>query len=147
MTICCRGVRGATTVAANTEAAILAATHELLTELVAANEIAVDELGSVIFTTTPDLDAVFPARAARQLGWHAVALLCTHEIETPRALARCIRVLLHWNTPKPPSQIRHVYLHGARVLRPDWLPVLASELVPSASPPCGSPVSDPQGIK
>ena len=117
----CRGVRGATTAAANTPEAILSATRELLEALVAANDLAPSDLASGIFTTTPDLNAAFPARAARELGWTEVALLCTHEMEVPGGLPRCIRVLLHWNTDKAASEVTHVYLKEARSLRPDVL--------------------------
>ncbi|HEX7117918.1 MAG TPA: chorismate mutase [Longimicrobiales bacterium] len=115
----CRGVRGATTVETNEPAAILAATRELLERIVAANGIRLEDVASVIFSTTPDLDAEFPARAAREMGWLDAALLCTHEMRVPRALPRCIRVLLHWNTTRRPGEIRHIYLRGARRLRPD----------------------------
>ncbi|MBC8448405.1 MAG: chorismate mutase [Chloroflexi bacterium] len=117
----CRGVRGATTAAANTPEAILSATRELLEALVAANDLAPSDLASGIFTTTPDLNAAFPARAARELGWTEVALLCTHEMDMPGGLPHCIRVLLHWNTDKAASAVVHVYLRGAKSLRPDWL--------------------------
>lgn len=115
----CRGVRGATTAEANTPQAILAATRELLEALVAANDLNPADLASAIFTTTPDLNATFPARAARELGWSDVALLCTHEMDVPGGLPRCIRVLLHWNTDKTTSEIAHVYLREAKGLRPD----------------------------
>lgn len=116
----CRGIRGATTVAENTKEAMLAATRELLLLLVERNAVPLDEITSVFFTTTPDLDAVHPALAARQLGWHEVALLCAQEIAVPGGLPRCIRVLLHVNTCRAPSEIRHVYLHDAVALRPGW---------------------------
>jgi len=115
----CRGVRGATTAAANTPEAILSATRELLEALVAANGLTPSDLASAIFTTTPDLNATFPARAARDLGWCNVALLCTHEMDVPGGLPRCIRVLLHWNTDKAASEIAHIYLREAKSLRPD----------------------------
>ncbi len=115
----CRGVRGATTVETNERESILAATQELLLLIVEANEIEVEEIASAIFSTTPDLDAEFPALAARQLGWHDTALLCNHEIAVPGALQRCIRVLIHWNTPLPLAAIRHVYIRGAVHLRPE----------------------------
>jgi chorismate mutase len=115
----CRGVRGATTVEANEREAILEATRELLGQMVADNEIDVEDVASVIFSTTPDLDAEFPALAARQMGWHDTALFCTHEMAVPGALPRCIRVLLHWNTPKSLTDIRHPYLRDAANLRPD----------------------------
>ncbi len=115
----CRGVRGATTAEANEPEAILAATRELLAELAQQNGIAPEDVGSVIFTATTDLDAAFPARAARELGWTQVPLLDAVEIPVPHSLARCIRVLVHWNTDKRQDQIHHVYLRGARALRPD----------------------------
>ena len=118
----CRGVRGATTAEANTPEAILSATRELLQALVVANDLPPSDLASAIFTTTPDLNTVFPARAARDLGWTDVALLCTHEMNVPGGLPKCIRVLLHWNTDKAASEIVHVYLKGATVLRPGLVP-------------------------
>lgn len=122
MTVACRGVRGATTAAANTPEAIVAATHELLAELVRANGIASADVASVFFTTTPDLNAAFPARAARDLGWVDVALLGATEMDVPGAPSHCIRILIHWNTVKPQDAIRHVYLRGAERLRPDRPP-------------------------
>ena len=115
----CRGVRGATTADANTPEAILAATRELLALMVRSNGIEADDVASVIFTTSPDLNAEFPALAARQLGWNAAALLCAHEMAVPRALERCIRILIHWNTEKPASEVQHIYIKGAAHLRPD----------------------------
>jgi chorismate mutase len=117
--ILCRGVRGATTVERNTREAILSATRELLTQMIEANGIHPDDVASAIFTTTPDLTAEYPALAARQLGWHDVALLCTHEMAVSHGLKRCIRVLLHWNTEKLASEVQHVYIKGAVNLRPD----------------------------
>lgn len=117
--IVCRGVRGATIAADNTPDAIHAATRDLLSQIVAENQIDTDDLASVIFTMSPDLTADYPAVGARQLGWLSVPLLCSQEIEVPGALPRTIRVLLHWNTSIPQSQIRHVYINGAEVLRPD----------------------------
>lgn len=119
MTIYCRGIRGATTVDANTSDAILAAARELLLLLIEANDLRSEDISSAIFSTTPDLDADFPALAARQLGWHDVALMCGHEMAVPGALPMCIRVLIHWNTPKTQAEIQHVYIRGARNLRPD----------------------------
>jgi chorismate mutase len=118
-TVPCRGIRGATTVEANSEAAILSATRELLTALVEANGLSSDDIASAIFTVTPDLTAAFPAQAARELGWRHTALLHAQEIPVPGGLARCIRVLLHWNTGVPQAEVRHVYLQGAVSLRPD----------------------------
>lgn len=125
MTVVCRGVRGATTADANTPEAIVAATRELLAELVRANGIASVDVASVFFTTTPDLTAAFPARAARDLGWTDVALLGATEMDVPGAPGRCIRILIHWNTVKPQDAIRHVYLRGAEGLRPDRTPPTA----------------------
>ncbi|HKS70506.1 MAG TPA: chorismate mutase [Ktedonobacterales bacterium] len=116
----CRGIRGATTAAANTEEAILTATRELLEALAARNDISPDAIASAFFTLTDDLDAVHPARAARQLGWDQVALLCAREIPVPGSVPRCVRVLLHVNTDKSPAELRHVYLHGAAALRPEF---------------------------
>ena len=115
----CRGVRGATTVDRNAAEAILAATRELLTVMKQRNDFAIEEIGSIIFTTTADLDAVYPAVAARDLGWTATPLLCMQEMAVPGSLASCIRVLLHWNTDRDVDEIEHVYLRGARALRPD----------------------------
>jgi chorismate mutase len=121
--ILCRGVRGATTVEHNTREAILRGTRELLTQMIEANGIHPDDVASAIFTTTPDLTAEYPALAARQLGWHDVALLCTHEMAVPHGLKHCIRVLMHWNTEKLASEIQHVYIKGAVNLRPDRVTV------------------------
>lgn len=115
-----RGVRGATTVSENRRETILAATVELLALMIEANGIRPEDVGSAIFTVTPELDAEFPAFAARQFGWDEVPLLCSREIPVPGALGRCIRILLHWNTDRPQAEVRHVFLHGARVLRPNW---------------------------
>ncbi len=115
----CRGVRGATTAEANTPEAILKATRELLALLIRQNGIREEDVASAIFTTTPDLDAEFPALAARQLTWANVALMCTHELAVPGSLERCIRILIHWNTDKSPSEIVHVYVKEAASLRPD----------------------------
>ncbi len=116
----CRGIRGATTAEANTADAIVRATRELLLALVEANGIDPDQIASIIFTTTRDLNATFPAVAARELGWIHVPLLCAHEMDVPGAPRGVIRVLMHVNTDKSPREIRHVYLHGARVLRPEF---------------------------
>ncbi len=119
MTTYCRGIRGATTAEANTREEILQATRELLVLLIEANELDSSDICSAIFTTTSDLNAEFPAIAARQLGWHDVALVCGHEMSVPGALKSCIRVLIHWNTPKAQNEIKHVYIRGAKNLRPD----------------------------
>lgn len=116
----CRGIRGATTVAGNTREAILASTRELLTLMAERNALDTEEITSVFFTVSEDLDAEHPALAARQLGWTDVALLCAREIPVPGGLGRCVRVLLHVNTTRSQAEIRHVYLHDAVVLRPGW---------------------------
>lgn len=115
----CRGVRGATTVTADDRDEILLATRQLLALMIRQNEIDTTEVASAQFTVTTDLSAEFPALAARQLGWIEVPLLCGYEITVERSLPRCIRVLLHWNTEKPQSEIQHFYLHDAVKLRPD----------------------------
>ena len=117
-----RGLRGATTVEQNVAADILAATRELLQELLSANGISTyEEIVSAVFTTTPDVNAVFPAEAARSLGMSQVPLLCASEIAVPNSMPRCIRILLHVNTDQPQSAMKHVYLREAKRLRPDMM--------------------------
>ena len=116
----CRGIRGATTVEQNTTHEILGATRELLAAMTDANDLELENIASVIFTTTPDLDAAFPAVAARAFGWDQIALMCMHEIGVPGSLERAIRVLIHYNTEKSLPEIHHVYLRRAVDLRPDW---------------------------
>jgi chorismate mutase len=115
----CRGVRGATTCQENTSESILKATRELLALMIRQNGIEADDVASVIFSTTRDLDAVFPALAARQLGWWDAALMCVNELDVPGSLRKCIRILLHWNTNIPSDKIVHVYIKEAAKLRPD----------------------------
>ncbi len=115
----CRGIRGATTVEANTSEDILKATRQLLALIIRQNGICEEDVASVIFSTTTDLDAEFPALAARQLGWFNVALTCVHELEVPGSLPLCVRILLHWNTTKQNGEIVHVYVKEAARLRPD----------------------------
>lgn len=115
----CRGVRGATTVEANTSAEILEATRQLLALMIRQNGIEEKDVASVVFSTTVDLDAEFPALAARQLGWLSAALMCVHELDVPGSLRRCIRILLHWNTEKRSDEMIHVYIRDAARLRPD----------------------------
>jgi chorismate mutase len=114
-----RGFRGATTVDANTRDAILDATAELLEALVQANDIERDHVASIIFTTTPDLNAEFPAVAARNAGWTDIALMCGHEMSVPGSLQRCVRILMHVNTELAADQVKHIYLREATRLRPD----------------------------
>ncbi len=115
----CRGVRGATTVSENSREEVLLATRQMLALVIRQNNIDKLDVASAIFTVTKDLDAEFPALAARQLGWIDVPLLCAYEVSVPGSLPRCIRVLVHWNTDKPQSEIRHVYAREAERLRPD----------------------------
>ena len=116
-----RGIRGATTAEADTESAILEATEDLLTQIRTANAVRLEDVAGIWFTTSRDLSAEFPARAARRLGWTDVPMLCGHEMEVParnsRSVPRCIRVLLLVNTDQPPSAMRFVYLRGAQTLR------------------------------
>ncbi|MFQ5734479.1 MAG: chorismate mutase [Planctomycetaceae bacterium] len=115
-----RGIRGATCVEADESELILAATRELLEEICRRNEIDdYDDICSAVFTTTADLTSTFPAEAARAMGMGLVPLLCAREIPVPDSMPRCIRILLHVNTEKPQSAIRHVYLGEARKLRTD----------------------------
>lgn len=114
-----RAIRGATTVNNNNENEILSNTEELLKEINARNSLETVDIISVIFSLTCDLNAAFPAVAARNIGWKDVALMCTNEIDVPGSLKKCIRVLIHINTEKSNEQIKHVYLKGAKVLRPD----------------------------
>lgn len=115
-----RGIRGAISVEGNDAQQILAATAELLAEIWRQNDFALGDVASAIFTLTADLNAAFPAVAARQLGWTEVPMFCAQEIPVPGSLPRCIRVLIHVNTTKPQGEIRHVYLRRAAALRPDW---------------------------
>lgn len=114
-----RGIRGATTVAANDPRLILEATDELLARLIEANGLKPDDIVSALFTVTRDLDAAFPARAAEDFGWNIVALLHSSEIPVPGSLPRCIRVLVHAYSARTREEIRHVYLREAVALRPD----------------------------
>jgi len=112
-----RGIRGATTSPANTRQDILEATNELLAHIVEANDLVLDDVAAAIFTTTVDLNATFPALAARLMGWEAVPLMCAHEMNVPGSLARCIRVLVLVNTERTAQEMHHVYLRGAAQLR------------------------------
>ena len=114
----CRGIRGATTVEHNDREEILAATTELLQLLIRCNDLYPEDVASAIFTVTEDLDAEFPALAARHLGWTEVALMCAREIPVPGSLEKCIRILLHVNTTRSTAEIQHVYTRGAVNLRP-----------------------------
>lgn len=116
MTVC-RGLRGATTVDANTAEDIYGATREMLQALIDANGIEERDLAMAYFTVTPDLDAAFPAAAARQLGWNSTALMCATEIPVPGSLPSCVRVLILINTDKEPDELHNIYLKGTEVLR------------------------------
>jgi chorismate mutase len=114
-----RAVRGATTVENNDAVEMLRETEKLLVEIIEKNRLKEEDIISIIFTVTNDLNATFPAIAARNLGWTSIALMCTSEIPVPGSLEKCIRVLLHFNTNKRNDEIRYIYLNGAKVLRPD----------------------------
>lgn len=115
-----RGIRGATTTSQDDPEAILAAARELLEEIALANPtLKPVDLASALFTVTADLRAAYPARAAREMGWENVPLMCAQEIPVPGGVPHCIRVLLHWNTDLPQAKVRHVYLGEAASLRPD----------------------------
>lgn len=114
-----RGIRGATTVKVNGKKEIVSATEELLKKIVKANRLKADDIASAVFSVTRDLDAEFPAVAARRLGWIYTPLLCTNEIGVPGSLKKCIRILLHVNSNTSQKNIKNVYLNGAKKLRPD----------------------------
>ena len=115
-----RGIRGATTVGIDQPDQILAGTQELLEAILRFNPgLQTEDIASAFFTTTNDLVSIHPALAARQMGWKLVPMMCAREIPVPGSLPRCIRVLVHWNTEREQSNIRHVYLRDAVKLRPD----------------------------
>lgn len=114
-----RGIRGATTVNEDVPEEIMEATRELLEIMQAENDFRIDEVASALFTVTSDIKSVFPAAAARTIGWDKVPLLCFQEIEVPNALPLCVRVLVHVNTDKGQNEIKHVYLKEAQSLRRD----------------------------
>lgn len=121
MVMMMRGARGAITVEANTPEAILEATETLLRAMIEANGIEEEAVASVFFTATPDVNATFPAEAARNMGWVRAPLLCFQEMAVPTGLASCIRVLLQWNTSRSIDEVNHIFLRGAVVLRPDLM--------------------------
>ena len=114
-----RGLRGATTVDADTPEDIEARTLELLGELMESNDLGEQDVISILFTATPDVCSAFPATAARKAGFGAVPLICAHEIPVPGSMEHCIRVLLHISTSRSRDELHHVYLHGAKSLRDD----------------------------
>lgn len=113
----CRGLRGATVAEANTDAGIYEATREMLSILIESNQIEEKDVACAYFTVTPDLNAAFPAAAARQLGWNNTALMCATEIPVPGSLPSCVRVLILLNTDKEPQDLVNVYLKGTEALR------------------------------
>ena len=115
-----RGVRGAITVDCNTEEAIISATEELLKHVIEGNNILREQVPSVFISTTEDLNAAFPAKALRKFaGWTYVPVMCMRELAVPNSLQMCVRVMMHVDTAVPQEEIVHVYLEGAKVLRPD----------------------------
>jgi chorismate mutase len=114
-----RAIRGAVQVDANEAAAILEGTSELVTEVMARNQLTPADVISVVFSATTDLNAEFPALAARKLGFQDVPLLCCAEIDVPSAMPRVVRLMMHVETAAPRAQIQHVYLRGAAALRMD----------------------------
>jgi chorismate mutase len=116
-----RAIRGAITVEKNSEDMILDATKELLSRMLKDNELNQDDIISIWFTMTLDLNAVFPAKAARELGLTDVALMCTNEIDVKNSLKKCIRIMISFNTGKSLSQLHHIYLKKAVSLRPDLI--------------------------
>ncbi|HJX69181.1 MAG TPA: chorismate mutase [Dehalococcoidia bacterium] len=124
----CRGIRGAIAVSANSKRSILAATKKLLSKMVKANNIETEDIAAILFTTTPDLDAEFPAAATRELGWPSnLALLCGHEMNVAGALPRCLRVLMLVNTGKRCNEITHVYLGEAKKLKDKPSPAIGGK--------------------
>lgn len=124
----CRGIRGAITVPANNKKGILAAAKKLLTEMAKSNKIEIKDIAAIFFTTTPDLNAEFPAAATRELGWPStLALLCGHEMNVPDALPRCLRILMLVNTEKGPEEIIHIYLGEAKKLKDKPSPVIGGD--------------------
>ncbi len=124
----CRGIRGAITVSANNKESILTATGKLLTEMALANKTETKDIAAIFFTTTPDLNAEFPASTTRELGWPSnLALLCGHEMSVSNDLPRCLRILMLVNTEKGPEEITHVYLGEAKKLKDKPLPSIGGK--------------------
>lgn len=114
-----RAIRGATTLEEDTRQQVIARTQELLAEILVRNDLHQEDVVSIVFTATDDISSAFPAEAAREAGIALVPLLCARELEIEGGIRHCIRVLLHVYTPRAPTELRHVYLHGARQLRTD----------------------------
>ena len=115
-----RGIRGATTVDRNGEKEILEATGQLMLKIIEENALEPEQIAGVLITVTQDLDAAFPAKAIRAIsGWELVPLMCSVEMAAEGGLPLCVRLMVLANTDKRQDEIRHVYLNGAAVLRPD----------------------------
>jgi len=126
-----RGIRGAITIREDEKENVLSATRELLEAILTANHaLKTEDIASALFTTTGDIVSVYPALAARQMGWDHVPMLCAREIPVPGGLPMCVRVLIHWNTDKEQDEIQHVYLREAVRLRPDLLSKEKGEKLP-----------------
>jgi chorismate mutase len=117
-----RGIRGATVICKDEPEEIFAATRLLLRAIIAANPaLRQEDIASIFFTVTEDLQSAYPAKAARELGWKEVPMMCAREIPVPGGLPMCIRVLIHWNTSLAQAEVQHAYLGAAASLRPDWM--------------------------
>ena len=116
-----RGIRGAIKVAENSEEAIISSTKKLLSKMIETNDVKPEDIASVFFTATSDLNAEFPAYATRGMGYDLVPLLCAREIEVPKGMSRLIRILIHVNTEKSQKNIRHQYLGETSKLRPELI--------------------------
>jgi chorismate mutase len=114
-----RGIRGAIQLDQDTPDEMVSAVSELLSQMLAANQLKNEDLISIIFTATPDLTSEFPAVAARKIGLGSVPLLCSVEVNVPQSLPRVVRILLHAQLDRQLSEVRHIYLRGATVLRKD----------------------------
>ncbi|MDG1990648.1 MAG: chorismate mutase [Dehalococcoidia bacterium] len=114
-----RGIRGAITIEENSKEHIVAGAEELLMEILSKNKINTEDIASIFFSTTKDLNAEYPAVAARKQELLNVALFCTHEMDIPGGLQKCLRILLHVNTEQGYNDVKHIYLKGAKILRPD----------------------------
>lgn len=115
-----RGIRGATTITSDTGEIIHDETERLVLEMVKKNSVNPDHVASVIISTTTDISSAFPAKAVRSIpGWTYVPVMCTHEMDVPKSINLCIRVLMHVNTELAQQDVHHVYLNGAMKLRPD----------------------------
>lgn len=114
-----RGIRGAITVRENCSAEIIQASQELIEEMTSTNGVHAEDIAVVLFSLTPDLNDVFPAEAARKVGWKDVPLFCCKELDVPGALKRCLRILILVNTRLKQDEIKHIYLREAKILRED----------------------------